>query len=302
MNNTVSDEQIVECALAAGFAHDPSRNTIWVTDGGIGVRVTRGLRDFARALLALKAEQPAQLWEVWWGVGQMQMHPTRFATKAEAESLAAIIRSNTEVRPVQQPAAQGEPLGYIPTDAIDQIRQPNRIITNSIPVQCYAADGYTAIYTRPSPAAQVPEGWQLVPIEPTLAMRDAYHSVTDDQCTANGIAGAHWNAMLSASPKPPEPPAQARGKPYAYAVHFPDEQREELVHTLDDLLGDMTNCRHTVIELFDGSSTQPAQAVEQAEKVGCRYPDCNCPFDASADPNWCAKGLPHMAAPKDQTP
>ncbi len=25
----------------------------------------------------------------------------------------------------------------------------------------------------------------------------------------------------------------------------------------------------------------------------CTYPDCNCPFDAPADPNWCAKGLPH---------
>jgi hypothetical protein len=24
----------------------------------------------------------------------------------------------------------------------------------------------------------------------------------------------------------------------------------------------------------------------------CSYPDCNCPFDAPADPNWCAKGLP----------
>lgn len=24
----------------------------------------------------------------------------------------------------------------------------------------------------------------------------------------------------------------------------------------------------------------------------CTYPDCNCPFDAPADPNWCARGLP----------
>ena len=24
----------------------------------------------------------------------------------------------------------------------------------------------------------------------------------------------------------------------------------------------------------------------------CSYPDCNCPFDAPADPNWCARGYP----------
>ena len=24
----------------------------------------------------------------------------------------------------------------------------------------------------------------------------------------------------------------------------------------------------------------------------CTYPSCNCPFDAPADPNWCARGLP----------
>ena len=27
----------------------------------------------------------------------------------------------------------------------------------------------------------------------------------------------------------------------------------------------------------------------------CRYPECECPFDAPADPTWCAKGLPRQA-------
>lgn len=31
----------------------------------------------------------------------------------------------------------------------------------------------------------------------------------------------------------------------------------------------------------------------------CTYPDCNCPFDAPADPNWCARGLPKTATPND---
>lgn len=25
----------------------------------------------------------------------------------------------------------------------------------------------------------------------------------------------------------------------------------------------------------------------------CMYPECECPFDAPADPNWCARGYPH---------
>lgn len=39
------------------------------------------------------------------------------------------------------------------------------------------------------------------------------------------------------------------------------------------------------------------RAAIDAAKGGehCRYPDCNCPFDAPADPNWCAKGLPQKA-------
>lgn len=29
----------------------------------------------------------------------------------------------------------------------------------------------------------------------------------------------------------------------------------------------------------------------------CSYPDCNCPFDAPADPNWCARGFKKAAPP-----
>ena len=32
--------------------------------------------------------------------------------------------------------------------------------------------------------------------------------------------------------------------------------------------------------------------VNEAEpEANCTYPHCNCPFDAPADPNWCARGL-----------
>lgn len=54
-------------------------------------------------------------------------------------------------------AQQEEPLGYIPTDAIDQIKGTSRIFTYKVPVLSYAAEGYTAIYTAPAPAPAVPE-------------------------------------------------------------------------------------------------------------------------------------------------
>lgn len=39
----------------------------------------------------------------------------------------------------------------------------------------------------------------------------------------------------------------------------------------------------------------PATKEATSEKEVCNYPHCNCPFDAPADPNWCARGLPHNA-------
>ncbi len=51
-------------------------------------------------------------------------------------------------------------------------------------------------------------------------------------------------------------------EPYAYAVYFPDQPTEELVHDLDELLDDMTNREHTVTPLF---ATPPTEAVRMSE-------------------------------------
>ena len=48
------------------------------------------------------------------------------------------------------------------------------------------------------------------------------------------------------------------GEPYAYAVYFPDQPCEELVHDLDDLTDDLTNREHTITKLF--TTPQPTQA------------------------------------------
>ena len=56
---------------------------------------------------------------------------------------------------------------------------------------------WTPLYLHPTP---VPEGWQLVPKEPTEEMLFAY---TKCKTTAGERWAAHqWHAMLAAAPKP----------------------------------------------------------------------------------------------------
>ena len=55
-----------------------------------------------------------------------------------------------------------------------------------------------------------------------------------------------------------QPASEPVAKPYAYAVYFPDQPTEELVHDLDDLCEDMTNREHTITPLYDKPTPQPA--------------------------------------------
>ncbi len=81
--------------------------------------------------------------------------------------------------------------------------------------------GRNLLYTHPQPAQQpaIPEGWKLVPVEPTLEMLDAglkrksqarwmdgaspLRARTDNLRPANEIAALQWEAMLSAAPEAP---------------------------------------------------------------------------------------------------
>lgn len=60
----LTEEQLIECALSAGFGHDPKQNTLWVT-GPTEVQVTRGLRDFARAVLSTRQVSQITLPSGW---------------------------------------------------------------------------------------------------------------------------------------------------------------------------------------------------------------------------------------------
>ena len=57
------------------------------------------------------------------------------------------------------------------------------------------------------------------------------------------------------------------GEPYAYAVYFPDQPCEELVHSLDELLDDLTNREHTIVELYDRAARAAPQPAVTAGAV-----------------------------------
>lgn len=73
----------------------------------------------------------------------------------------------------------------------------------------------------------------------------------DTQARREGVgANEAWNAgyaCADAIAKPVQP-----AEPYAYAIYFPDQQREELVHDIDDACEDMTNDgNHVVTPLYE---------------------------------------------------
>ncbi|GAB3188657.1 hypothetical protein [Hydrogenophaga aquatica] len=112
----------------------------------------------------------------------------------------------------EQPA---EPVAYVPTDALAQIKPPT-LLLRGVPLYGYAAEGATAVYTAPQPA--IPPGYKLVPVEPTPEMKTAGIAVEVYPESKPEIGALTWaevkaiySAMLAAAPQP-------AGEPVASAV------------------------------------------------------------------------------------
>lgn len=104
------------------------------------------------------------------------------------------------------------------------------------------------------------DGKKARPAAPTEAK-----PATQPVCEGCGKTIPEHDALLRCNA---EATQQASGerKPYAYAVYFPDQPTEELVHDLDELLDDMTNREHTITELFAALSTPAQQDAVDAER------------------------------------
>lgn len=80
--------------------------------------------------------------------------------------------------------------------------------------------GLMPVYAAPQPShepkeAEVPEGWKLVPVEPTREMWAAFNKL-DDEMAAGSYDGTGcsfeqgWNCMLAAAPQPPQESKEPR--------------------------------------------------------------------------------------------
>lgn len=77
---------------------------------------------------------------------------------------------------------------------IDQLENENN---NLLRTNVYISD-----INKQLLAGNVPDGWKLVPIEPTEEMREAFHIANEEYENGRGWSPDHqWNAMLSAAPE-----------------------------------------------------------------------------------------------------
>ena len=63
------------------------------------------------------------------------------------------------------------------------------------------------LYGKSTSQPAVPEGWKLVPVEPTKKMREAFHAADDEYQSAKFDVESpdhHWTALLEAAPEPQE--------------------------------------------------------------------------------------------------
>ena len=181
---------------------------------------------------------------LWFGInGQGMGHEETMNREARpGETLAVVTFANVEgldvlldviqrIRREKFPEAQGvgDKVFLVATGEIYEGQETYERYEGSPPPLC----GYEVLYTVPQPA--VAQG-----------ASEVFTALADHCPVDNGW----FNGRA----------AQGAGEvvPYAYAVYFPDQPTEMLVHDLDDLCEDMTNREHTVTQLY----TQPAAGAD----------------------------------------
>ena len=101
-------------------------------------------------------------------------------------------------RAVLKKLGEQEPAWYKELGAME-IEHPSRY-RKLVDVGSISGLDYEPLYAHPLPAQAVPEGWQLVPVEPTKEMCDAY--CEGSIAPVGNLSRYGYKAMLSAAPKP----------------------------------------------------------------------------------------------------
>lgn len=145
------------------------------------------------------------------------------------------------------------------------------------------------LYARPVPAAQaVPEGWQLMPKDPTFEMLRDGEYMTNHNCDSRTI-GQIYRAMLAAAPQPP-----ADRVPAATKMIEPSEDTRRLITCLHDLIPDVEQYIRSLlagddapdredsiaqtVDCIDAKIERAKKAIEQAQSL-------------PPESHWCAAGV-----------
>lgn len=128
------------------------------------------------------------LWEAERIAGDLLTYgsPTK---RRDAETIRRMI-DLLAAPPAAEPMKEPGPLGFADPDTIDE---------KAFLVRGKQAGQYSMpVYAAPPSAPAIPEGWVLVPKEPTEAMKDALWQIAGVQALATGLAA--WGTMLAAVP------------------------------------------------------------------------------------------------------
>lgn len=82
--------------------------------------------------------------------------------------------------------------------------------------------------------------------------------------------------------------------PLTFSARYYKAKYEALAVDPDDatVLRALLAAKPGITVYTDTEFNQMKAALKAAFGPRCTYPDCNCPFDAPANPEWCARGLP----------
>lgn len=145
-----------------------NREVTWCADSVGGTQI-----EYLRADLAHWITKPARIGGVVFQPG------VKVATVIEAAYLSA---ENYQQCPAKFQALQHAILGKLPELSADMLRE-------------IQLTGPVVVIDKPG----VSEGWQLVPVKPTMVMLDEFDSIIDYGAEDSQDA---WRRMLSAAPKP----------------------------------------------------------------------------------------------------
>ncbi len=144
-----------------------------------------------------------------WGDGTPMSYGAAFGSNGERDYMRKVARAALAVPAIPAPTEQSESIRDFADfrEDLERLSEPGlakaqaKVIRKAIYDTIDARVRNFASRAAPDqPAVVVPEGWQLVPIEPTEAMRQASYNVNVGSVYEQQRV---WKVMLAASPAPP---------------------------------------------------------------------------------------------------